>query len=35
MSAEAIIWMVLIGGWLLLMIAVLGLVNLAKWWYSR
>lgn len=35
MTAEAVAWMLVIGGWILLMIATLGLVNLAKWWYSH
>ena len=32
---ELAIWMAIIGGWILLLILVLGLVNLAKWWYTR
>lgn len=35
MTAEFLFLMVIIGGWILLMILCLGLVNLAKWWYTR
>jgi hypothetical protein len=34
-TAEVFAWVVLICGWVLLMILVLGLVNLARWWWTR
>lgn len=35
MTAELFAWILVITGWLALMIGILGLVNLARWWYSR